>query len=74
MDWFQFGKGVHQGYMLSPCLFNLYAEDNIQNAGLDEAQAGIEIVGRNINNHRYGDDTILIRRTKGSLDGGERGE
>ena len=51
-DWFQIGKGVHQGYILSPCLFNLYAEYIIRNAGLDEAQAGIKIAGRNINNLR----------------------
>ena len=57
MDWFQVGKGVHQGCMLSPCLFNLYAEYIIQNARLDEAQAGIKIIGRNINNLRYADDT-----------------
>ena len=67
MDWFQFGKGVHQGCILSPCLLNLYVEDNIQNAGLDEAQAGIEIVGRNINNHRYADDTILMAEGKEEL-------
>ena len=59
-NWFKIGKGVPQGCILSPCLLNLYVEDNIQNAGLDEAQAGIEIVGRNINNHRYADDTILM--------------
>ena len=64
MDWFQFGKGVHQGYMLSPCLFNLYAEDNIQNAGLDEAQAGIKIASRNNNNFRYADDTTLMAESK----------
>ena len=67
MDWFQFGKGVPQGCILSPCLLNLYVEDNIQNAGLDEAQAGIEIVGRNINNHRYADDTILMAEGKEEL-------
>ena len=55
-DWFQIGKGVHQGYILSPCLFNLYAE-YMQNAGLDEAQAGIKIAGRNINNLRYAEMT-----------------
>ena len=58
-DWFQMGKGVHQGCILSPCLFNLYAEYIMQNAGLDEAQAGIRIAGRNINNLRYADDTTL---------------
>ena len=55
-DWFQIGKGVHQGYILSPCLFNIYAEYIMRNAGLDEAQAGIKIAGRNINNLRYADD------------------
>ena len=60
MDWFQIGKGVCQGCILSPCLFNLYVEYNIRNAGLDEAQAGIKIAGRNINNLRYTDDTTLI--------------
>ena len=59
-DWFQIGKGVCQGCILSSCLFNLYAEDFMRNAGLDEAQAGIKIVGRNINNLRYADDTTLM--------------
>ena len=59
-DWLQIGKGVHQGCILSPCLFNLYAEYIMQNARLDEAQAGIKIAGRNINNLRYADDTMLI--------------
>ena len=59
-DWFQIGKGVHQGCILSPCLFNLYAEYIIKNAGLDEAQAGIKIARRNINNLRYADDTTLM--------------
>ena len=59
MDWFQIGEGVHQGCILSPCLFNLYAEDIMRNARLDEAQAGIKIAGRNINNLRYADDTTL---------------
>ena len=59
MDWFQIGKGVRQGSMLSPCLFNLYAEYIMQNAGLDESQAGIKIAGRIINNLRYADDTTL---------------
>ena len=59
-DGFQIGKGVHQGCILSPCLFNLYAEYIMRNAGLDEAQAGIKIAGRNINNLRYTDDTTLI--------------
>ena len=60
MDWFQIGKGVHQGYILSPCLFNLYAEDIMQNAGLDEAQAEIKIAGRNISNLRYADYNTFI--------------
>ena len=59
MDWFQFGKGVCQGYILSPCLFNLNAENIKRNTGLDEAQVGIKIAGRNINNFRYADDTTL---------------
>ena len=66
-DWFQIGKGVHQGYILSPCLFNLYAEFIIRNAGLDEAQAGIKIAGRNINNLRYADDTTLMTESKEKL-------
>ena len=59
-DWFQTGKGVHQGCILSPCLFNLYAEYIMRNAGLDEAQAGIKISGRNISNLSYADDTTLM--------------
>ena len=59
-DWLQIGKGVRQGCILSPCLFNLYAEYNMRNAGLGEAQAGIKIAGRNINNLRYADDTTLM--------------
>ena len=59
-DWFQIGKGIHQGCILSPCLFNLYAEHITRNAGLDKAQAGIKIAGRNINNFRYADDTTLM--------------
>ena len=59
-DWFQIRKGVGQGCILSPCLFNLYAEYIMRNAGLDEAQAEIKIVGRNINNLRYADDTTLM--------------
>ena len=59
-EWFQIGKGVCQGYILSPCLFNLYAEYIIWNAGLDEAQAGMKIAGRNINNLRYADNTTLM--------------
>ena len=64
MHCFQIGKGVHQGDILSPCLFNLYAEYIMQNATLDEAQAGIKIAGRNINNLRYADDTTLWRKGK----------
>ena len=64
IDWFQIGKGVHQGCILSPCLFNLYTEYIVRNAGLDEAQAGIKIAGRNINNLRYADDTILWQKAK----------
>ena len=60
MDWFQIGKVVHQGCILSPCLFNLYAEYNMRNSGLDEAQAGIKIAGRIINNLRHADDTTLM--------------
>ena len=59
-DWFQKGKGVRQGYILSPCLFNLHAEYIMRNAGLDEAQARIKVAGRNINNFRYADDTTLM--------------
>ena len=59
-DWFQIGKGVHQGCILSPCLSNLYAEYIIQNAVLDETQTGIKIARRNINNFRYADDTTLM--------------
>ena len=66
-DWFQVGKGVHQGCMLSPCLFNFYEEYIMRNAGLDEAQAGIKIVRRNINNLRYADDTTLMAESKEEL-------
>ena len=66
-DWFQIGKGVHQGCVLSPCLFNLYAEFIMRNAGLDEAQAGIKIAGRNISNLRYADDTTLMAESKEEL-------
>ena len=66
-DWFQIEKGVHQGCILSPCLFNLNAEYIVQNAGLDEAQAGIKISGRNINNLRYADDTTLMAESKKEL-------
>ena len=63
-DWFQIGKGVHQGCILSPCLFNFYAKYIKRNAGLDEAQAGIKIAERNINNFRYADDTTLMANAK----------
>ena len=63
-DWFQIGKGVHQGCILSPCLFNLYAEYIMRNAGLEEAQAGIKITRRNINNFRYADDTTLMAESE----------
>ena len=63
-DWFQIGKGVRQGCILSPCLFNLYAEYIMRNAGLDETQAGIRIAGRNINSLRYADDTTLMAESK----------
>ena len=63
-DWFQIGKGVHQGCILSPCLFNLYAEYIMRNAGLEETQAGIKIARRNINNLRYADDTTLWQKVK----------
>ena len=63
-DWVQIGKGVHQGCILSPCLFNLYAEYIMRNAGLSEAQAGIKISGRYINNLRYADDTTFMEESK----------
>ena len=66
-DWFQTGKGVHQGCILSPCLFNVYAEYIMRNAGLDEPQAGIKIAGRNINNLKYADDTTLTAESKEEL-------
>ena len=66
-DWFQIRKGICQGCMLSPCLFNVYAGYIMRNAGLDEAQAGIKIVGRNINNLRYADDTTLMAESKEEL-------
>ena len=66
-DWFQIGKGVHQGCILSPGLFNLYAEYIMRNAGLDEAQGGIKIAGRNINNLRYTDETTLMAETEEEL-------
>ena len=67
MDWFKTGEGVHQGCILSPCLFNLYAGHIKWNARLDEAQAGIKIAGRNINNLRYADDTTLMAESKEEL-------
>ena len=67
-DWFQIGKGVHQGCILSPCLFNFYAEYIMRNAGLEEAQAGIKIAGRNINNLRYADDTTLMAKSEEKLE------
>ena len=85
-DCFQIGKGVSQGCILSPCLFNLYAEYIMRNAGLEEAQAGIKIAGRNINNFRYANDTtlkveseeelksLLMKKKKEPLDESERGE
>ena len=66
-DWFQIGKGVHQGCMLSPCLFNFYAEYIMRNAGLEETQAGIQIAGRNINNLRYADYTTLMAESEEEL-------
>ena len=68
MDWFQIAKEVHQGCILSPCLFNLYAECIIRNDGLEEAQAGINISRRNTNNFRYADDTILMAESKEELE------
>ena len=67
IDWFQIGKGVRQGCILSPCLFNLYAEYIMRNTGLEEAQAGIKIAGRNINNLRYADDTTLMAESEEEL-------
>ena len=67
IDWFKIGKGVHQGCILPPCIFNLYAEYIMQNAGLDEVQAGIKIARRNINNIRYADDTTLMAESKEEL-------
>ena len=79
IDWFQIGKGVYQGCILSPCLFNFYAEYIMRNAGLEEAQAGIKIARRNINNLRYADDTTLMAESEeelkslaGSSPGGSR--
>ena len=67
MDWFLIGKGVHQGCILSPCLFNLYAEYIMRNAGLEEVQAGIKIARRNINDFRYADDTTLMAESEEKL-------
>ena len=67
MDWFKIEKGVHQSYILSPCLFNFCAEYIMRNAGLDEAQAGIKIAGRNINNLRYTDDSTLMAESEEEL-------
>ena len=67
MDWFKIRKGVHQGCISSPCLFNLYAEYIMRNVGLDEAQAGIKIYGRNINSFRYADDTTLMAESEEEL-------
>ena len=66
-DWFQIGKGVHQGCILSPCLFNFYAEYIMRNAELEEAQAGIKMTGKNINNLRYADDTTLMVKSEEEL-------
>ena len=68
-NWFQIGKGVHQGYVLSPCLFNLYAKHIMRNAGLDEAQARIKTAWRNISNFRYTDDTTFMAESKEELKG-----
>ena len=77
-DWLKIGKGVPQGWILSPCLFNFYAENIMRNAGLQEVQAGIKIAGRNINNLRYADDTTLIAESEEELKEtrgeGKRGE
>ena len=67
MDWFQIGKGEHQGCILSPCLFNFYAEHIMRNARLEEAQTGIKIIGRTINNLRYEDDTTLMAESEEEL-------
>ena len=72
MDWFQIGKGVHHGCIMSPCLFNFYAEYIMRNAGLEETHAGIKIAGRNINKLRYADDTTLMAESEEPLDS-ERG-
>ena len=66
-DWFQIGKGARQGCILSPCLFNFYAEYFMRNAGLEEAQVGVQIARRNVNNLRYADDTTLMAESKEEL-------
>ena len=73
-DWFKIEKGVHQGFILLPCLFNLHAVYIMQNAGLDKSQAGIKIARRNINSLRYADDITLVAKTKVPFDVGEREE
>ena len=73
-DWFQIAKGVRQGYILLPCLFNFYAEYIMRNAGLEEAQAEIKIAGRNISNLRYADDTTLTAESEKPSDESKRGE
>ena len=73
-DYFKIGRRVCQGCILTPCLFNLYAEFIMQNVGLDDSQAGIKIAGRNINNLRYADDTTLMAESKEPLDEGEKRE
>ena len=67
MDWFKIGKGVYQGCILPPCLFNFYAEYIMKNAGLDKSQAGVKIAGRSINNLRYADDTTLMAESEEEL-------
>ena len=74
MDWFKTWKGVHQGFILSPCLFNFYAAYIMQNARLNGSQAGIKIARRNSSNFRYADDTTSMAESKEPLDEGERGE
>ena len=67
MDWFQIGKGVRRGCILSPCFFNFYAEDIMQNTGLDEAQTGVKIAGRNVSSLRYADDTTFMAESEEKL-------
>ena len=73
-DWFQIGKGIRQGCILSPCLFNFYTKYIMRNAGTDESQTGIKIARKNINNLRYADDTMLMAESEEPLDDTERGE